>query len=165
MVRWAKLADSPPSPFPDPIAAPSVVSRALRRLAAAFTYRDFRVLWLGAFTSSIGTWMQSVAQNWLVLTLTSSAFYLGLDAFLGQLPIMLFTLIGGVVADRQRSAPPAADVTVHPDDHRLHPCGAGLLGCRPRLAHPDAVVRHRLRAGVRRPGLPVAHPVAGPHEG
>jgi MFS family permease len=80
---------------------PSVGSRVFRRLAAAFTYRDFRVLWLGACTSSIGTWMQSVAQNWLVLTLTGSAFYLGLDAFLQQLPIMLFTLIGGVVADRR----------------------------------------------------------------
>jgi MFS family permease len=45
--------------------------------------------------------MQSVAQNWLVLTLTNSAFFLGLDAFLGQVPIMLFTLIGGVVADRR----------------------------------------------------------------
>jgi MFS family permease len=45
--------------------------------------------------------MQNVAQNWLVLTLTNSAFFLGLDAFLGQLPIMLFTLIGGVVADRR----------------------------------------------------------------
>jgi MFS family permease len=74
----------------------------LQRLAAALTYRDFRVLWLGAMTSSIGTWMQKVAQNWLVLTLTgaSSAFYLGLDSFLGELPILLFTLIGGVVADR-----------------------------------------------------------------
>lgn len=72
----------------------------LRRLAAALTYPQFRNLWVGACTSSIGTWMQSVAQNWLVLTLTGSAFYLGLDAFLGQLPIMLFTLIGGVVADR-----------------------------------------------------------------
>jgi len=72
----------------------------LRRLAAALTYPQFRNLWLGACTSSIGTWMQSVAQNWLVFTLTGSAFYLGLDAFLGQLPIMLFTLIGGVVADR-----------------------------------------------------------------
>ena len=53
-------------------------------------------------TSSIGTWMQKVAQNWLVLTLAgaSSAFYLGLDSFLGELPILLFTLIGGVVADR-----------------------------------------------------------------
>ncbi len=44
--------------------------------------------------------MQKVAQSWLVLTLTGSAFYLGLDSFLGELPILLFTLIGGVVADR-----------------------------------------------------------------
>jgi MFS family permease len=75
----------------------------LRRLAAALHYRDFRVLWFGAFTSSIGTWMQKVAQSWLVLTLTgaSSAFFLGLDSFLGELPILLFTLIGGVVADRR----------------------------------------------------------------
>ena len=76
---------------------------ALRRIAAALTYRDFRVLWFGAFTSTIGTWMQKVAQNWLVLTITgsSSAFFLGLDSFLGELPILLFTLIGGVVADRR----------------------------------------------------------------
>jgi MFS family permease len=96
------LADSvaaDPSPAgPEPA---SLGGRVFRRLAAAFTYRDFRVLWIGACTSSIGTWMQSVAQNWLVLTLTGSAFYLGLDAFLQQLPIMLFTLIGGVVADRR----------------------------------------------------------------
>jgi len=76
---------------------------AFRRIAAALTYRDFRVLWFGAFTSTIGTWIQKVAQNWLVLTLTgaSSAFFLGLDSFLGELPILLFTLIGGVVADRR----------------------------------------------------------------
>ena len=70
-------------------------------MLAAFTYRDFRVQWFGACTSSIGTWMQIVAQNWLVLSLTDSTFYLGLDAFLQQLPIMLFTLIGGVLADRR----------------------------------------------------------------
>jgi MFS family permease len=71
-------------------------------MAAAMTYRDFRVLWFGAFTSTIGTWMQKVAQSWLVLTIagSASAFFLGLDAFLGELPILLFTLIGGVVADR-----------------------------------------------------------------
>ena len=69
-------------------------------MLAAFTYRDFRVQWFGACTSSIGTWMQIVAQNWLVLSLTGSAFFLGLDAFLQQLPIILFTLIGGVFADR-----------------------------------------------------------------
>jgi MFS family permease len=75
---------------------------ALRRIAAALTYRDFRVLWFGAFASTIGTWMQKVAQNWLVLTITgpASAFFLGLDSFLGELPILLFTLIGGVIADR-----------------------------------------------------------------
>ena len=74
--------------------------KGLRRIAAALHYRDFRVLWAGACFSSIGTWMQSLAENWLVLSLTASAFYLGLDAFLQQLPIMLFTLIGGVIADR-----------------------------------------------------------------
>jgi len=79
---------------------PSLGARAMRRMLAAFTYRDFRVQWFGACTSSIGTWMQIVAQNWLVLSLTNSPFYLGLDAFLQQLPIILFTLIGGVLADR-----------------------------------------------------------------
>ena len=58
---------------------------------------------MGALTSSIGTWMQKVAQAWLIVTLTggSSAFYLGLDSFAGEVPILLFTLIGGVVADRR----------------------------------------------------------------
>ena len=81
----------------------SLARQNLSRIAAALTYRDFRVLWVGAFTSSIGTWMQKVTQNWLVLTITgsASAFYLGLDTFLGELPILLFTLIGGVVADRR----------------------------------------------------------------
>ena len=74
--------------------------RVLSRVAAALTHRDFRILWLGAAVSTIGTWMQKVAQNWLVLTITGSAFYLGLDSFLGELPILLFTLIGGVIADR-----------------------------------------------------------------
>src|SRR5213594_4707923 len=77
------------------------VRRGVRRMLAAFGYRDFRVQWIGACSSAIGTWMQIVAQNWLVLALTGSAFYLGLDAFLQQLPIMLFTLIGGVLADRR----------------------------------------------------------------
>jgi hypothetical protein len=75
-------------------------SKTLQRMLAAFTYRDFRVQWFGACTSSIGTWTQASAQNWMVLSLTGSAFFLGLDAFLQQLPIMLFTLIGGVLADR-----------------------------------------------------------------
>jgi len=72
----------------------------LRRVFKAFHYRDFRLLWIGACTSSIGTWMQEIAQNWLVLEITKSPFLLGLDSFLGDIPIFLFSLFGGVVADR-----------------------------------------------------------------
>jgi MFS family permease len=75
---------------------PSAVLRTFR----AFTYRDYRLLWAGAFTSSVGTWMQEVAQNWLILTMTGSAFLLGLDAFLGDAPFLAFSLFGGVLADR-----------------------------------------------------------------
>jgi predicted MFS family arabinose efflux permease len=72
----------------------------LRRVFKAFHYRDFRLLWAGACTSSIGTWMQELAQNWLVLDISKSAFLLGLDSFLGEIPILLLSLVGGVVADR-----------------------------------------------------------------
>lgn len=57
-------------------------------------------MWLGACTSSIGTWMQILAQSWLVYRLSNSAFYLGLDTFFAQIPIFLFSLVGGVFADR-----------------------------------------------------------------
>jgi len=72
----------------------------LRRTFKAFQYHDFRLLWFGACTSSIGTWMQEIAQNWLVLEMTNSPFLLGVDAFLGDIPIFLFSLVGGVIADR-----------------------------------------------------------------
>jgi MFS family permease len=57
-------------------------------------------MWSGACASSIGTWMQKVAQSWLVLSMSNSPFLLGLDTFLGEIPIFLFSLVGGVVADR-----------------------------------------------------------------
>ncbi|HPT28656.1 MAG TPA: MFS transporter [Bryobacteraceae bacterium] len=72
----------------------------LRRVFTAFEYRDFRLMWAGACTSSIGTWMQKLAQSWLVLQLSGSAFMLGLDAFLGEIPIFLLALVAGVAADR-----------------------------------------------------------------
>jgi MFS family permease len=95
----ASAAPNPGDPAPSVGAVP--IHRFLfRRAFAAFRYRDFRVLWFGAFSSTVGNWMQEVAQAWLVFDLTKSSFFLGLDDFLGQLPILLFTLIGGVVADR-----------------------------------------------------------------
>jgi len=57
-------------------------------------------MWLGACVSTIGTFVQQFAQSWLVYDLTKDPFYLGLDLFLGQLPIMLLSLVGGVFADR-----------------------------------------------------------------
>jgi predicted MFS family arabinose efflux permease len=57
-------------------------------------------MWLGACASTIRTFVQQFAQSWLVYDLTKDAFYLGLDLFCGQLPIILFSLIGGVFADR-----------------------------------------------------------------
>src|SRR5678809_887508 len=72
----------------------------IRRVFKAFQYRDFRLMWIGACTSSVGTWMQIVAQGWLIYRLSHSSFLLGLDQFLAGIPIFLFTLIGGVVADR-----------------------------------------------------------------
>ena len=57
-------------------------------------------MWIGACTSSVGTLMQTFAQAWLVLQLSGSSFLLGLDSFLGTIPIVLFSLFGGVFADR-----------------------------------------------------------------
>ncbi len=73
----------------------------LNRVFRAFRYPDFRLMWLGACTSSIGTWMQILAQSWLVYQLSNSSLYLGLDAFFGQIPIFLLSLFGGVFADRK----------------------------------------------------------------
>lgn len=65
----------------------------------ALSHRDFRLFWIGAFLSNVGTWMQAVAQGWLILLLTNSAFWLGLDAFVATAPGFVFTLAGGVFAD------------------------------------------------------------------
>src|SRR5262244_3139825 len=71
----------------------------LPRILSALRHRDFRLFWAGNFLSNVGTWMQNVAQGWLVLQLTNSAFWLGLVGFASTVPILLFALIGGVIAD------------------------------------------------------------------
>ncbi len=77
-------------------ARPSWVARTF----SALRHRDFRRMWFGAFTSTTGTWMQTVAQSWVVLSMTNSAFLLGVDGFLSSGPMLLFSLIGGALADR-----------------------------------------------------------------
>ena len=80
--------------------APPPPRGRLGRTFSALRYRDFRVVWLGAFLSTTGTWMATVAQGWVVLSLTNSAFLLGVDGFLATGPMLIFSLFGGVVADR-----------------------------------------------------------------
>ena len=72
----------------------------LGRTFSALRYRDYRLVWFGAFMSTTGTWMQTVAQAWVVYSLTGSALLLGFDAFLSTGPMLVFSLFGGVIADR-----------------------------------------------------------------
>jgi MFS family permease len=72
----------------------------LPQIVRALRNPSFRLFWSGNFLSNIGTWMQNVAQGWLILTLTGSAFWLGVVGFAGSIPFLLFTLFGGVIADR-----------------------------------------------------------------
>jgi MFS family permease len=66
----------------------------------ALSHRNFRLFLTGAFLSNTGTWMQSVAQGWLVLQLTNSGAWLGFDNFMATAPGVLLTLVGGVIADK-----------------------------------------------------------------
>ena len=72
----------------------------LPQVVRALRNPNFRLFWSGNFLSNIGTWMQNVAQGWLVLVLTNSAFWLGVVGFAGSIPFLFFTLFGGVIADR-----------------------------------------------------------------
>ncbi len=68
----------------------------------ALRHRDFRLFFVGQLISLTGTWMQSLAQSWLVLVLTNSPFALGLVGALQFLPVLLFSVLGGTIADRFR---------------------------------------------------------------
>ena len=72
---------------------------------AALRHRNFRLFWSGQIVSLVGTWMQTVAQSWLVLELSGSAFTLGVVTALQFLPILIFSMLGGVVADRLPKRP------------------------------------------------------------
>ena len=73
---------------------------SLRRTFRAFQHRNYRLFFFGMAVSLTGTWMQTAAEGWLVYELTSSEFKLGLTRFLHSIPVTLFTLIGGHLADR-----------------------------------------------------------------
>src|SRR6266478_2530279 len=74
-------------------------SRGLGEMFRALRHRNFLLFWSGAFLSNTGTWMQAVAQGWLVFELSNSPFWLGVDGFMATAPGLLLTLAGGVFAD------------------------------------------------------------------
>jgi len=71
-----------------------------RNTFAALRHRNFRLFFAGQLISLIGTWMQNTAQGWLVYQLTGSKILLGVVAAVGSTPLMLFSVLGGSVADR-----------------------------------------------------------------
>ena len=97
----------------------------------ALRHRDFRVFFAGQAVALVGSWMQQVAQAWLVLSLTNSPLRLGLVGSLNFLPILLFAIVGGAVADRLPK-------------RRLLVVTQSLLGCQ-TLALATLIVTGRVR--------------------
>lgn len=76
------------------------LERQVPQVFRSLSNRNYRIFWTGSLLSNIGSWMQTVAQGWLVLQLTNSAFLLGVVGFTGMVPVLVFSLVGGVYADR-----------------------------------------------------------------
>jgi len=86
----------------NPISAVEVQPRAQKAPSAlgALANRDYALYWAGLLVSATGSWMQNVAQGWLVFDLTGSKLYLGVVGAAGTLPMLFLALPGGVIADR-----------------------------------------------------------------
>jgi MFS family permease len=83
-----------------PASVPTMVDSAPGGAFAALRHRDFRLFYWGQIVSLVGTWMQSTAQGWLVLELTDSELMLGVVTATASVPVLIFTLYAGVLADR-----------------------------------------------------------------
>lgn len=92
------MADAEPKELEAP--TEQAVKAAAPRTFAAFQHRNYQLWFFGQLVSVAGTWMQSIAQGWLVYQISHSEFALGLVGFAGAIPILFITPFGGVVADR-----------------------------------------------------------------
>ncbi|HEY8490701.1 MAG TPA: MFS transporter, partial [Dehalococcoidia bacterium] len=104
MTERMEAGPAEPAALGEAAAQPAAAAPARRlRMPGTFRslrHRNFRLLWIGTVVSNSGDWMERVALNWLVWDLTHSAFSLALFNAVRLAPILAFTLIGGVVADR-----------------------------------------------------------------
>src|SRR5512146_108865 len=80
--------------------AKAVRTRPLPKAFAALQHRNYQLWFSGQLISLAGTWMQSIAQGWLVYQISHSEFALGLVSFASAIPILIITPFGGVVVDR-----------------------------------------------------------------
>ena len=94
-------ADEPNPPAPHKRRRPRMLGVAsFRESLQLLSTRRFGTFWFASLLSSIGTWAQQVAEPWLLLTLGASSFVIGLDSFAMNAPVLLLTLVGGMLADR-----------------------------------------------------------------
>src|ERR1700733_7875272 len=92
------MAETHPS---SPSPAPVLEDRSrLRDMVRSLKHRNFQLFFSGQMISLVGTWMDNIAEAWLVYRLTGSSVLLGTVAFAGQIPIFLLGPLGGLVADR-----------------------------------------------------------------
>ncbi len=100
IVPETMLQQEQASPVVALVVAEPQQAKGLLRAFIALRHRNYRLFWFGQMISMTGTWMQSIGQAWLVLTITHSAWQLGLVGALQFLPVLLFSIFGGVFADR-----------------------------------------------------------------
>lgn len=94
-------AESPqPNISPQPMLPLFGMNLRLPMGMRALRHRNFRLFWTGQLVSLVGTWMQMVARGWLVLELTHSPFWLGMVGFANSVPVLLFSLWAGAIADK-----------------------------------------------------------------
>src|ERR1700684_4363032 len=82
------------------ISAASEKRSRARDMVRSLRHRNFQLFFSGQLISLIGTWMQNIAQSWLVYRLTGSSLLLGVVGFAGQIPVFLLAPVAGIVADR-----------------------------------------------------------------
>jgi MFS family permease len=96
----AAASEAAPEPDEPTTTTPPATTRVKRRTFSSLKVRNYRLFATGAVISNTGTWMARIAQDWLVLSLTGSSFAVGITTALQFLPMLLFGLYGGVIADR-----------------------------------------------------------------
>ena len=119
----------------------------------SLSIRDFRLLWLGQVGTSLGQWMDNISRTYLIYHITSSPLQLGLAAAARGIPLFLFGIVAGALADRsgRKTQLIVAQVTNSP---QLHPGNAGFHESRPAVACLRNRLLGRHGASISEPGAP-----------